>query len=80
MVRNPLMNKSMAVKYARNLAHMRENKILYRSLVGEDWTEEYVTWKTFSWKDTKMDLIWTGWKDVGWIHLAPDTDKWQAFV
>jgi len=43
MVRNPLMNKSMAVKYARNLAHMRENKILYRSLVGEDWTEEYVT-------------------------------------
>jgi hypothetical protein len=21
-----------------------------------------------------------GWKDVGWIHLAPNTDKWQALV
>ena len=27
-----------------------------------------------------MDLIQTGWKDVGWIHLAPDIDKWQALV
>jgi len=27
---------------------------------GTRWTEEYATWRIFRWKDTKMDLIWTG--------------------
>jgi len=22
----------------------------------------------------------TGWKDVDWIHVAQDTDRWQALM
>jgi hypothetical protein len=30
--------------------------------------------------DIKMYLKETGWKGIGWIKLANDTDKWQAAV
>jgi hypothetical protein len=27
-----------------------------------------------------MDLRETGWEGMDWIHLAEDTNHWQAFV
>jgi hypothetical protein len=27
-----------------------------------------------------MELRETGWEGVDWIHLAQDTDQWQAVV
>jgi len=27
-----------------------------------------------------MDLKDIGWEVVDWIHVAPDRDKWRAFV
>jgi len=33
------------------------------------------------WKDNiKMYFIETGWKDIGWINLVQDRDKWQGLV
>jgi hypothetical protein len=27
-----------------------------------------------------MDLQEVGWRDMGWIYLAQDKDRWQALV
>jgi len=27
-----------------------------------------------------MDLRWVGWEDMDWIHMAEDSDQWQALV
>jgi len=33
------------------------------------------------WKDIiKMYFTETGWKDIGWINLVQDRDKWQGLV
>jgi hypothetical protein len=27
-----------------------------------------------------MDLLEAGWRDMDWINLAPESDRWQALV
>lgn len=51
-----------------------ENNILFgkpdgRSFTGPRSRQEY---------HIKMDVTGTGWKDVNWIKLAEDRDRWRA--
>jgi hypothetical protein len=28
----------------------------------------------------EIDLQWVGWRDIGWIDLAEDRERWRAVV
>jgi hypothetical protein len=46
------------------------------NLKGRELRRHRLRWEN----NIKMGLRYRGWGGVGWIHLAPDRDKWWAVV
>jgi hypothetical protein len=54
---------------------------VYRVLVGKPEGKRPLGRPMRRWEDgIKMDLEEIGWRDVEWIRLAQDRDRWRAFV
>jgi hypothetical protein len=60
---------------------MGEGRNVYRVLVGKPEGKRPLERPRRRWEDgIKMDLRETGWRDMEWIHLAEDRDRWRAVV
>jgi hypothetical protein len=72
---------SRRMKWAGHVARMGERRNGYRVLVGKPEGKRPVERPRRRWEDgIKMDIRETGWRDVEWIHLAQDRDRWWAVV
>jgi hypothetical protein len=59
---------------------MAERRGVYRILMGKPGGKRPLGRPRRKWEDNiKMDLREVGW-DMGWIELAKDRDRWQAFM
>ena len=64
-----------------HVAHMGENRGVYRVLLGKPEGERPLGRPRHRWKDTiKMDLWEVGCGGMNWINLAQDRDRWRALV
>jgi hypothetical protein len=73
--------KSRKIKWAGNVARMREEKNVYRVLMGKPEGKRPLERPRRRWEDgIRMDLREIGWGSVDWIHLAQDRDRWRALV
>ena len=75
------MIKSGRMGWNGHVARMEERRGVYRGLVGKLEGERPLGRPGRRCKDNiKIDPKEVGWQCVGWIDLAWDRDKWQAFV
>jgi len=73
--------KSRRMRWARQLARMREKRGVYRVLVGRPEGKRPLGRHRHRWEDnTMMDLQEVGCGCMDWIHLAQDRDRWRALV
>jgi hypothetical protein len=68
--------KARRMRWAGHVARMGEKKNTYRLLVGKPERRPRRWWLN----NIKMDLVEVGWRDVDWIGLAQDKDRWRARV
>jgi hypothetical protein len=69
------------MRWARNVAHMGEERKLYKVLVGEPEGKRPLGRPRRRWEDgVRMDLREIGLGDVDWIRLAQYRDRWRAVV
>jgi hypothetical protein len=67
--------KLRQMRWAGHVAHMGEDRKLYKVLVGKP------EGKRRRWEDgIRMDLKEIGLRGEDWIRLAQDRDRWQAVV
>jgi hypothetical protein len=60
---------------------MGERRGAYRVLVGKPEGRTPLGRPRRRWEDNiKMDLREVGWRDVDWIDLAQDRDRWRALA
>ena len=60
---------------------MGERRGVYRILVGKSEGKRPLGRSRHRWEDNiKMDLQEVGYRDVNWIELAQDRDRWRALV
>jgi hypothetical protein len=59
---------------------MGEKRNTYRLLVGKPEGKRPLGRPRRRWVDNIMDLGEVGWRDVDWIGLAQDRNKWRALV
>jgi hypothetical protein len=62
---------------------MGEKKSVYRLLVGKPEGKRPLGRPRRRWVDNtsiRMDLVEIGWRDVDWIGLAEDRDRWRALA
>ena len=53
----------------------------YRVLVGKPEGKKPFGRPRYRWEDSiEMDLQEVAWRDMDWIELAEDEERWQAFV
>jgi hypothetical protein len=53
----------------------------YSILVGKPEGKRQLRRHGYRWEgNIRMDLREVGWEGVHWMYLAPDIDKWLAFV
>jgi hypothetical protein len=58
-----------------------ERKGLYRVFMGKPEGKRPLGRPRCRWEDNiKMDLQEVGWRDMDWIYLAQDRDRWWALV
>jgi hypothetical protein len=75
------MIKSRRMRWAGHVAHIGEGRCAYRILVGRPEGRRPLGRPRRRWEDNiKMDLQEVGWKDVDWIDMAQDRDRWLAVV
>jgi hypothetical protein len=73
--------KSRRMRWAGHVAHMGEERGVYRVLVGKPKGKRPLGRPWRRWKDNiKMDLQEVGCEGMDWIELAQDRDRWQALV
>jgi hypothetical protein len=73
--------KSRRIRLAGHVARMRENRNIYRLLVGKPEGKRPQGGPRRSWVDNiRMDVGEVGWGDVEWIGLAKDRNRWRAVV
>jgi hypothetical protein len=75
------MIKSRTVRMEGYVACMRENRNVYRVLVGKPEEKRPLGRHRLRWDDNiKINLRETGWCSMDWIHLAQDRVQWRALV
>jgi hypothetical protein len=73
--------KSKRMRWAGHVAHMGEERKLYKVLVGKPKGKRPLGRSRHRWEDgIRMDLREIGWGSVDWIRLAQDRDRWRADV
>ena len=69
--------KSIRIIWAGHVAHMGEWRGVYRVLVGKPMGNRPLGRPRGRWKDNiKMDLQEVRCRDMDWIELAQDRDRW----
>jgi hypothetical protein len=68
--------KAMRMRWAGHVALMEEKRNVYRLLVGKP--EGRPRRRLLN--NIRMDLVEVGWRDVDWIGLAQDMDRWRVLV
>jgi hypothetical protein len=73
--------KSRRMRWAGLVARMREERKVYKVLVGKPEGKRPLVRPRRRWKDgVRMDLRKIGLRGVDWIRLAQDRDRWRAVV
>jgi hypothetical protein len=73
--------KSRRMRWAAHVARMREEKYVYKVLVGKPEGKRPFERLRRRWEDgIRMDLREAGRGSVAWIQLAQDGDRWRALV
>ena len=73
--------KSRRMRWAGHVAHMGEERGVYRVLVGKPEGKRPVGIPRHRWVDNiRMDLQEVGCGYMDWIGLAQDRDRWQTLV
>jgi hypothetical protein len=73
--------KSSRMKWAGHVAHMGEERNVYRVLVEKPERKRPLARPRCRWEDgIRMDLREIGCGSVDWIQLAQDRDRWRALV
>ena len=73
--------KSRRMRWAGHVAHIGEERGLYRVLVGKPEGRRPLGRPRPRWVDNiKMDLQEVGWGYMYWIGLAQDRDRWRMLV
>jgi len=73
--------KSRRIRWAGNVAHMGEERGVYRVLVGKPEGNRPLGRHRRRWVDNiRMDLQEVGCGYMAWIGLAQDRDRWQTLV
>jgi len=69
------------MRWAGHVARMGERRGVYRVLVGKPEVRRPLGRQRLRWEDNiKMDLQEVGWRNMNWIELAQDRDRWQALI
>jgi hypothetical protein len=68
--------KSRRMRWAGHVAHMGEERNVYRVLMGKPKGKRPLGTKD----GIRMDLRETGWGSVDWIQLDQDRDRWRSLV
>jgi hypothetical protein len=75
------VSKSRRMRWAEDVALMRESRGVYRVLVGKPEGKTPLGRLMRRWEDNnKMDLQEAGYEGMDWIDVAQDRDRWWAFV
>jgi hypothetical protein len=73
--------KSRRMRWAGHVAHMGEERKVYKVLVGKPEGKRPLGRPRCRWEDGfRMDLRETGLWGVDWIRPAQDRDRWRAVV
>jgi hypothetical protein len=73
--------KSRRMRWAGQVAHMGEERKVYKVLVGKPEGKRPLGRARRRWKDgIRMDLREIGLGGVYWIGLAEDRDRWRAVL
>jgi hypothetical protein len=60
---------------------MGKKRNAYRLLVGKPEGRRPLGKSRLRWVDNiRIDLVEVGWRDVGWIGLAQDRNRWRSLV
>jgi len=73
--------KSRRMRWAGHVAHMGEERGMYRVLVGKQEGKRPQGRPRRRWVDNiRMDLHEVGYRYMEWIGLAQDKDRWRTLV
>ena len=73
--------KSRRMRWAGHVAHMSEERGVYRVLLGNPEGRRTLGRPRRRWVDNnRMDLQEVGYGYMDWIGLAQDRDRWQTLV
>jgi hypothetical protein len=73
--------KSRRMRWAGHVARMREERNVFRVLMGKPEGKRPLGRPRRRWEDgIRIDLRETGWGIVDWIQLAQDRDRWRDVV
>ena len=73
--------KSRRMRWAGHVAHMGEERVVYRVLVGKSEGRRQLGRPRRRWVDNiRMDLQEVGCGYMDWIGLAEDGDRWRTLV
>ena len=73
--------KSRRMRWAGHVAHMGEERRVYRVLVGKLEGKKPLGRPRHRWVDNiRMDLQLVGFGYTNWIGLAQDRDSWRTLV
>jgi hypothetical protein len=73
--------KSRRMRWAGHVAHMGEERKVYKVLVGKPEGRRPLGRPRCGWEDgVRMDLKEIGLGGVDWIRLSQDRDRWRAVV